>query len=163
MIVDALANWERYRALNPRFAAAFEFLSKAGSQALEPAEHGSQNSLRVPIQGDAVFALVQRYRPKAMEDAFWEAHRRFIDVQFVVQGAELMLWAPLASMTTVNAYDEVRDFTKLAPSGCDETSRSLRVAAGMFAIFMPDDAHAPGIAIDDATGDVKKIVVKVAV
>lgn len=163
MILDVLSNWERYRCLNPRFAAAFEFLSRPESLKLEPAEHGSQNSLRVPIQGDAVFALVQRYQPKAIKGAFWEAHRKYIDVQYVVEGAELMLWAPLASMTIMNAYDDARDFTRLAPKACDETSRSLCVAAGMFTIFLPDDAHAPGLAIDGAAGEVKKIVVKVAV
>lgn len=163
MIVDVLANWERYRSVNRRFAAAFEFLSRPDLVGLEPPERGSPNSLRVPIQGDEIFALVQRYQPKPMHEAFWEAHRTYIDVQYVVEGAEVMLWAPLVTMNIVQDYDNARDFTKLAPKARAEASQELRVLAGMFAIFMPDDAHAPGILSDSLPGEVKKIVVKVAV
>ena len=162
MILDSISHWERYRSLSPGFVKAFEFLSRPESLRLEPSERGPRNSLRLPIEGDKIFSLVQRYDPKPIGEAMWEAHRKYIDLQFVAEGAEAMLWAPLASMRIVQAYDEANDFTKLAPQG-SAPGQALRVCEGMFAIFMPHDAHAPGLAIEEDSREVKKIVVKIAV
>jgi YhcH/YjgK/YiaL family protein len=163
MILDSLSNWGRYRSLNPRFAAAFEFLSNPKSLELEPVERGSQSSLRISIDDENVFALVQRYTPKDKKDAFWEAHRKYVDVQVMVHGEEVMLWAPLASMTVVKPYDGAKDFTQLSPKPMEDANVAVRVSALNFAIFFPHDAHAPGLATGVSRREVKKIVVKVAV
>jgi YhcH/YjgK/YiaL family protein len=166
MILDSLANAHRYAALGTRIVRALEYLAKPETARLEPRQSGAQNSLMKPIVGDEIFALIQRYKPKMKREAFWEAHRNYIDVQCVFEGAEMMGWAPLELMGIRQAYDAERDYAVLEPIfGGNESGGAeqfFTVRRGMFAIFFPTDAHMPGLAPDDALADdVKKVVVKV--
>lgn len=159
MILDRLANRAMYQGLHGGIVRALEFLASPQALALEPAAPGGE-STRFDIEGDDIFALVQRYRTKSPSHTFWEAHRKYIDVQFVAEGAEMMGWLPLDSTGIVQAYDEARDFVMLEP--CAEHQASfMHVARGMFAIFHPHDAHMPGLALNGVEAAVKKIVVKV--
>ncbi|HRH95209.1 MAG TPA: YhcH/YjgK/YiaL family protein [Prosthecobacter sp.] len=151
MILDTLANAARYTSLNSRFAKAFAFLRTVD---------GTQQLGRHDIDGDQCFALVQTYETKPMEKAKFEAHRKYIDVQFIFSGRETILWAPLASMKEETmAYSEEKEAAlwKLTP---DFTP--LHVSDGHFAIFWPQDAHAPCIEWEKPE-QVFKVVVKVAV
>lgn len=150
MILDTLPQWQRYAALNPRFARAFAFLEQVTPTVADG---------RHEIDGDDVFALVQRYqtRPVAGQP---EAHRRYVDIQFIVAGREGIQWAPLESLTEVTKpYDDATDAGFFAAGGA---LVPVRVAAGQFAILFPDDAHAPCCAWAEPE-PVIKIVVKVAV
>ena len=151
MILDTLANAARYESLNSRFAKAFAFLRTVdGTQALG----------RHDLDGDDCFALVQTYETKPLEKAKFEAHRKYIDVQFIQSGRETILWAPLATMKEETmAYSEEKEAAlwKLVP---DVTP--LRMSAGHFAILYPEDAHAPCIEWEKPE-QVFKVVVKVAV
>jgi YhcH/YjgK/YiaL family protein len=151
MILDTLPNADRYTALNSRFAKAFAYLRTVD---------GTQPMGRHDIDGDHAFALVQTYATKPMASAKFEAHRKYIDVQFIFSGRETILWAPLDTMQEQTlAYDEVKEAAlwKLVP---DVTP--LHLSAGHFAILFPEDAHAPCIEWESST-DVFKVVIKVAV
>lgn len=151
MIHDTLENSARYEALSPRFAQAFAYLRGVD---------GTQELGRVDITGDDVFAIVQTYTTKPQEKALFEAHRRYIDVQFIHSGRETILWAPLKTMQEptmeYNAEKEAA-LWKLVP---DVTE--LHLTAGHFAILYPEDAHAPCVQWGEP-GEVFKVVVKVAV
>jgi YhcH/YjgK/YiaL family protein len=150
MILDTLDNAARYESLNSRFAKAFAFLRTVdGTQALG----------RHDLDGDHCFALVQTYGTKPAEKALFEAHRKYIDVQFIHSGRETILWAPLPAMREQTmAYDEAKDAAlwKLVP---DVTP--LHLGAGHFAILFPQDAHAPCVEWERPE-EVFKVVVKVA-
>ncbi len=149
MILDTLKNSKKYETLSARFAKAFAFLRQVD---------GRQKLGRHEIDGDEVFALVQQYTTRPLEGAQLEAHRKYIDVQYVHTGRETMLWAPLAAMREENmAYDEKQDAAlfKVVPE-----RTPLRVAPGCFTIFYPDDAHAPCL-VDENPDAVFKVVVKV--
>lgn len=166
MILDSLANASAYAALGTGVARALEFLSRPETARLEPRSPGAQNSLVKPIEGDNVFALVQRYRPRPRRELFWEAHRKYLDVQCLFHGAETMGWAPLQVMGVKQPYDEERDFTVLEPlhGGAERHALFFAVQTGMFTVFFPQDAHMPGIATgDEPNAEIKKIVVKVRV
>jgi YhcH/YjgK/YiaL family protein len=151
MIQSTLDQAARYEALSTRFAQAFSYLRTID---------GTQELGRVDLAGDDVFALVQQYTTKPLDKAKFEAHRKYIDVQFVYSGRETILWAPLAAMTEETmAYDAEKEaalFT-LVP---DVTP--LHLSAGHFAILYPEDAHAPCVEWDTPS-EVFKVVVKVAV
>ena len=151
MILDTLDNCDRHAVLNPRFALAFDFLRKVdGTQALG----------RHDLDGDNCFALVQTYETKPQESALFEAHRKYIDVQFLHSGQETILWAPLAAMKEETmAYDEAKDAAlwKLVPE-----ATALHIRPGHYAILHPTDAHAPCIQWGSPS-QVFKVVVKVAV
>ena len=151
MILDNLSQCQRYTALSPRFAKAFEFLKKFD---------GTLKNGRHEIDGDNVFALVQKYTTKPAENGQFEVHRKYIDVQFVHSGKETILWAPLESLKDVNmAYDEKQDAAlfKLVP-----TSTPLRLGAGQFTILYPEDGHVPCCEWNGPS-EVSKVVVKVKV
>ncbi|HNW92806.1 MAG TPA: YhcH/YjgK/YiaL family protein [bacterium] len=148
MILAPLAQANDYAALHPHFAAAFAFLRRTDLAQLPDG--------RQEIAGDDVYAMVSRYTPKPpADDLRWEAHRRYIDVQYAVAGSELIGWSPLAVVRETVAYDAAGDCAFYSGPGC-----RLPLAAGRFAIFFPADAHAPGLA-DGSGAAMLKIVVKV--
>ncbi|MCE9518582.1 MAG: YhcH/YjgK/YiaL family protein [Verrucomicrobia bacterium] len=151
MIQDTLEHSARYEVLNSHFSKAFEFLRAVDS---------TQALGRHVIDGDNVFALVEKYTTKPKAEALFEAHRKYIDVQYVYRGRETILWAPLVTMEeSTRAYDAIKDAAKwkLVP---DLTE--LHLSAGHLAILFPEDAHAPGVEWEKAE-EVFKVVVKVAV
>lgn len=151
MIHDTLDNSARYEVLSPHFAKAFAFLRSID---------GTQTLGRHEIDGDQVFALVERYATKPLENGLFEAHRKYMDVQFLYSGRETILWTPLALMKEeTRPYDEVKDIAKwkLVP---DYTP--VHLSAGHFAILYPQDAHAPTLEWEKSE-PVFKVVVKVAV
>jgi YhcH/YjgK/YiaL family protein len=134
--------------LAQRLASGFEYLQSTDLASLEPG--------RVEIDGDQVFALVQEYTSKPMEQGRWEAHRKFIDIQYIVSGEENIGYANVADLT-LGEYNEEKD--RYIPQG---EGSFVRLSAGMFGVYMPEDAHMPNMAVDQPQ-PVKKVVVKVAV
>lgn len=148
MILDTLRNASLYHALGPRFAAALRWLADTDLEAVAVGRHD--------IDGQDVFALVQENRTRPQAEGVWEAHRKYADVQCVVRGPERMGCTDLGDLTVTRPYDEKDDALLATGSG-----NFFHVAPGRFAIFLPHDAHMPGVAIDDAPADVRKVVVKV--
>jgi YhcH/YjgK/YiaL family protein len=150
MIVDSLANASRYHALHPRLAAAFDYLAS-----FDPATPDG----KYPIDADRVHVLVQSYATKPAAEKKWESHRRYLDVQYIVSGRELITVAPIGALAGATEYNEAKDVINY--SGASGEASTLFVEGGQFAIFLPEDGHRPGVAVD-ATEDVRKVVVKVA-
>lgn len=151
MILDSLPLWRRYAELNPRLARGFAFLEQ-----LPPDVAVGRHE----IDGDAVYALVQRYQTRPVEQMQFEAHRRYIGIQYLASGREVIQWAPRASLgVATKPYDEVTDAALFALAPC---MMPVQLQAGQFAILFPDDAHAPCCAWGDPA-EVLKVVIKVAV
>lgn len=116
---------------------------------------------RHELDGANVFALVQRYQPKPLAQAVWESHREHIDVQYIAAGVERMGYMSLAAAPVIaQPYDREKDVTFYQPG-----SDMLTFSAGTFAIFAPQDIHAPGLAVEGAAGqaEVLKIVIKIRI
>ena len=152
MILDNLSLCQRYTALSPRFAKAFEYLKKF---------EGDTKNGRYELDGDNVYAMVQRYTTKPADKGQFEAHRKYIDVQYVHAGKETILWAPLESLVnkTNEAYNTEGDY---ALFGLVATATPLRMSAGQFTILFPEDGHVPCCEWDGPC-EVTKVVVKVKV
>lgn len=151
MIQDTLDHSAAYEVLGPRFPKAFDFLRGVD---------GTQATGRHEIDGDRIFALVQTYFTKPAGSALFEAHRKYIDVQYVHNGRETIFWAPLAVMEEETmAYDGAKDAALWKLVG-DVTP--LRLGPGHFAILFPQDAHAPCVEWGGRE-EVFKVVVKIAV
>ena len=150
MILDTLDAIDRYAALNPRFATAFAFLRRLGS---------SPTIGRHEIDGDSAYALVQHYETRSAADAVFEAHRRYIDIQYVARGHEAIHWAPLAGLTVTMPHVATKDVALYA---MPDHAVPVPIRMGQCAILFPDDAHAP-CCIWSEPSEVVKVVVKVAV
>jgi len=146
MILDTIANASLYEKAHPLFAKAFEFLRTADLANLPCG--------RYDIQGDSLYASIQEPEGKPMEAAKLEAHRKYIDLQFVVSGNEVMGWAPLCGLGHALPFDEGKDCGFYT----DKPQSWFEVRPGCFAIFFPEDAHAPNV----GTGKHRKVVVKIA-
>lgn len=149
MVVDQLSKWRLYGSLT-RLRRAFELLDSP--------EAGKWPEGRVDFDGDLIFAMPQSYLTRPVSEGKWEAHRRYIDIQYMVYGEEKMGWAPLASLDPKGTFDETKDVGFYAGNGDYVTVRQ-----GMFAIFYPQDAHMPCLRVSRQAQQVRKIVMKVAV
>jgi len=153
MIIDRIENAPLYVGLGKRIATALDYLGKTDFSRVPPG--------RCEIDGANLYALVQEYPTKPRETARWEAHRRYIDVQYLVSGVERIGYSPISSLQVIEAYDENKDALFLAGEG-----DFLLMRPGMFMVLWPEDAHMPGIAVAaPATAGkptpAKKVVVKV--
>lgn len=150
MILDFLTRAERCVCLSPGIAAALRYLQTVDFTAVPDG--------KVEIDGPQLIANVARYQTRLPEQAVWESHRKYIDVQYIVRGKERIGYVPLENAPAVQrSYDETKDVIFYEP-GRD----FLTLRAGQFAIFYPEDIHAPSLA-EGEPSDVLKVVMKVAV
>jgi len=147
MIVDSIKHGSLYYSLGTRIEKALKYLEQTDFSKLEPG--------RYDIAGDEIYAMIQDYEPLSQEQKRWEAHRRYIDVQFIASGAEMMGYAGIESLRVTEDYDESKDITWLEGEGS-----FIKARAGTFVILYPHDAHMPGTS-DGAPGQVRKVVVKI--
>ena len=148
MIIDQLKNASTCFGAHPRLEAAFRYLRETDLAKIEAG--------RYEIQGADIFALVQNYDTKAREKGRWEAHRKYIDIQYVYRGTELIGYANIDALKA-GTYDEAKDFWEFKGDG-----DFLKAQAGTFLVLFPQDGHMPGIAVSGPE-PVKKIVVKARV
>lgn len=147
MIVDSLKNCGKYASCNEGFDMAFAFLKKASEENLPVG--------RYEIDGDRVFAFIQEYTSKT--ESSFEAHKNYIDIQFILSGTEVMKVCDASQMKVSVSYTEDVMFFE-----DNERASVLVIEAGEYGIFFPWDAHKPGLCYD-APAEVKKVVVKVKV
>jgi len=134
-----------------RWDKAFIFLKNNDLQGLEVKRHD--------IDGDNLYAPVSEYLTKNEEDARYEAHRKYIDIQYVINGKELIGVAPMSQKKDIlEPYDALKDIEFLTVTG-GENHLAL---PDRFFVFFPDDAHRPSLK-DGENSPVRKIVVKVKI
>jgi YhcH/YjgK/YiaL family protein len=148
MIIDNIKNSHLYYTVHPRFKNAFDYIHQIDEDTIPVGKY--------EIDGDNMYALVQEYNTKLKEQGFWEAHRRYIDLQYVVQGAEGFGFANINHLQQ-GGYDSSKDFLPLQGDGDFFTLRS-----GCFILLLPQDAHMPGMALG-SPAFVRKIVIKIPV
>ena len=148
IILDRLENAEKYYDMHPDFEKVFAFLRQSNLAEL-PAE-------RYVIDGEKVFCMISKGPGRSRTEAKLEAHRKYIDIQYVIGGADEMGWKPTADCklveTPYNADDDIGFFN-------DTPDSWTQVPAGSFVIFFPEDAHAPLV----SDKEIHKAVAKIAV
>ena len=110
--------------------------------------------------GSGVFAIEQVYETRARSDGFFESHRKYIDVQVIVEGEELMEVVDVGAIAVNQPYREERDLITYQVA---TNASQLRLFAGQAAIFFPVDVHMPTLRIGASAVLVRKTVVKVPV
>lgn len=148
MILDKIDNYKLYVNLNQRIARAFTYILETDFSQLSLGKH--------LIEGEDIFALLQEYDTKEIENCKLESHKKYIDIQFMISGDELMGITTLNNQETTE-FNEDNDYYFY---NSDYTI--IRVNEGMFTIFFPDDIHMPCIKVETIEF-VKKVVIKVKV
>jgi YhcH/YjgK/YiaL family protein len=149
MIFDSIENSETYYGLGEKFQKAFEFIKNTDFSEISDA--------KIEIDGDNIFALVQKYNTKNPKNAKWEAHRKYVDVQCMLSGAENIGFVLSDYLDITEEYNDENDVEFY-----DGLGDFVQLNEGEFAVFFPNDAHKPGLFIKESEL-VHKVVVKVRI
>ena len=143
---------KKYESIKNLSPVAYEFVEKILSEEIENGTHQLS---------DGVFANVMTYETKKRCDALFEAHKKYIDIQIIIDGAEIISVEPVEKM---HLYECVQPFgdgdAELYAVNNDCVDYVL--GKGDFVILYPEDAHMPCICIEEPK-TVKKAVIKVPV
>ena len=149
MIVDSLKNASRYYSAHPLFAKAFEYIAEMDLKNAEDSKSEIGEGLKVIISNSPG-------KTKETSLAKFECHNLNIDIQFCINGNETIGWKPREKCVTPNGgYNPEKDVQFYS----DEPDTYFQLTNGQFAIFFPEDVHAPMI----GEGNIKKLVVKVKI
>ena len=147
MIIDKLENAHLYYSLNKNLEIGLKYLQN--TNLLEIAD-GKYN-----IDNENIYANVQSGLTKDEETTPWEAHKIYTDIQYIINGSEIMCWDNLENFTQTENYSEEKDVVFGTAKG-----NYFTVPSGYFVIFTPQDAHKPMLKINNPQM-VKKVIVKV--
>ena len=151
MIFDEKKNLGFYAKLGigDRYQKGVDFLLNTDLAALEPGKY--------EIDGKDVYANVMEYTTIPWEEAKFEAHEHYTDIQYVIKGSEVMTYAPVAEMTVKTPYNPDKDVVIF-----DNSNPGIQMPAkdDQYLIFFPWDAHKPKAA-NGEPAPIKKVVVKI--
>lgn len=145
MIIDTLDNLEKYISLNPLFEDVVSFIKENNLTDLPEG--------KTYIKGNDLFVNVQSINGKTKDEAVLETHIKMIDIQIPLTGEETFGYTPVCNLPSL-PYNEEKDITKF---GNLKSESYVTCGNGMFAIFFPQDGHAPCI----ASAPLKKAIFKI--
>lgn len=145
--IDAQQFYRQYKTNKIYWDKAFAFLKEHDLKTLSTGKY--------EIDGDNVFASVTESPSKDFNKTNWESHRNYVDIQYVIDGKELIGMNPVSKSTVTKPYNEKNDAANYAADG-----KIYEATPGTFFIFFPTDAHRPNIT-PGGNKVVKKLVIKV--
>jgi len=148
MIIDSLNNLNMYITVHKRFKKAFDFLKNDKLANLIEGKY--------TIDGDEIFAIIDKTKGRNQEDAFIEAHKKYIDIQFLINGCEKIGYKPVMDCKSIKTMYE---FDKDLMFFNDDYTTQLELIPNTFAIFFPCDGHAPLI----GNSNIHKAIIKIKV
>ena len=149
MIIDRIENAKQYQGLSLRLKKALRYISKTDFTQLE---NGTYDVVK-----DEIFAIVNRFETIDAKLEKPEVHRKYIDVQYVFEGEETLGFAIKHSQPIYKEYNKEEDYELY-----DAELDYVKFNKGMFAIFFPNDLHAPSVHLNKVTS-ASKVVVKVLI
>lgn len=141
---------ENFKNIHPRFSDAFEFLKNAINQGFEDGDY--------EIDGKNIYAFISSYETKTESEVQFEAHNKYIDIQCVVSGTEVIGFESEKEVTLTQDYKDGNDICFYA---LNENYDKIALKKGEFVIIMTDELHAPCLSVENKPENVRKIVVKI--
>jgi YhcH/YjgK/YiaL family protein len=152
MIADTLNNLKKYEHLVPLTKEIINYLESNDIHSLSGGKH--------EISGDSAFVLIQEYYTVPDTEKLWESHKKYIDIQLVMEGQEYMGYSPMDFLNIKKEYSVENDVIFYENDSKEHSS--INVHKNHFCIVFPEDAHKPGLHIKEVKR-VKKAVIKVMV
>ncbi|MFI5133940.1 MAG: YhcH/YjgK/YiaL family protein [Chitinophagales bacterium] len=150
MIIDTIQNASKYSSVHPLFAKAFQYISQTDLNMIEMG--------RYEIDGGNLKAIFSNKKGMTAAESIakFECHDKHIDIQLCISGTETIGWKPRENCKTPNGdYNAEKDVRFYA----DTPDMYFQLTNGQFAIFFPEDVHAPMIGNEE----IKKLVIKVKI
>ena len=148
MIFDTLKNVDNYKGLG-RVYDALKFLSETDFSKIELG--------RYELDGDNIFYMVQSYDTDP-DKTISEAHKKYIDIQYMVEGEEIIGVADISEDKELTEAKEENDVWCY-----DCKTEPLVLSTGKYMVLYPNDLHCPGVATNGTALTCRKVVVKVKV
>lgn len=126
MIIDYMEYLDQYTSQIPNLENALQVMR----------ENPNLDVPRFDFEGG--YIMIQHGMTRDLNDGFFEAHEKYIDVQIMLEGQEIIFWNRTENMEAVGDYNVEQDKLALTGSGAES-----KLTSGMFAIMFPSDAHAP--------------------
>ena len=139
-----------FENIHPRFQKAFEFIKKAVKENL--------NDGNYDIDGKDVYAFISSYKTKTEAEGKFEAHKKYIDIQCILSGTEII---GFEAPEEVELIEDYKDGGDICFYSLNKNYDKIVLTKGEFAIIMTDELHAPCLSLNDEPTDVKKVVVKI--
>lgn len=149
MIYDKINNIETYAGISEDIRVGLEYLREVkpdiavGSYQINP----------------RVKAIVSEYETKVQNEYGYEAHRKNIDIQYLIYGSERIACLPIEKLEETKPYSEEMD---VAFYKANILPMEMTIVDGYFAIFFPQDGHMPQLCVEKPC-KVKKVVIKVEI
>jgi len=151
MIFDHISNIAIYKGLSSNIALALDFLKQMKPDTAVGTYQINQH----------VKMIVLEYETKPENEHGYEAHRKNIDIQYLLSGEERIAYLPIERLKETQPYSEENDAAFYATTPSFQSSY-LSLLPGYFAIFFPQDGHMPQLCVDESMM-VKKVVVKIEI
>lgn len=149
MIIDKIENISIYKNI-PDIAR--NFILNLKNEAPSLGKH---------VLSDSIYANVETYETKLLNNGKFEAHKDYIDIQILLKGQEQIFIAPQNGLTVSEPYDAKRDIEFYSDD--ISFSQSVKLDGTNFVMLFPHEAHAPQISIDEKVENVLKVVVKIKI
>ena len=149
MIIDTLENAGLYHGVSKGIEDGLKFLATTDFNKVGLGRHDLD---------DGLYFLLMRYDTKPAEECKYEVHRKYIDIQLVIEGVEKIGYSEISALEPTTDYDDSGDAQFLEGAGDWVT-----LGKGTFAVFMPQDAHRPSVNACCGSKPVFKAVVKIPV
>ena len=150
MILDKIENIDLYSGISENIKNAIEYIKMTDFSEMKTGKHEIN---------DKMFVLVNEYETKENELSILEAHRKYIDFQYVLEGSELIECELMNKQKVYSEYNMDEDYVLFHNT---EFVSQIQFNEGMFAILYPDDLHLPGV-INIKKSNIRKIVLKVLI
>ncbi len=149
MIFDNISNWQTYAPLSEGIREGLAYL----------AQMTPDTPVGVYEISPRARAIVSEYTTQPENPKGFEAHRAYLDIQFLLAGEEQIACLPLEYLQETSPYNPEKDIIFYADGGA-LPAQNLPIGHGYFAILFPQDGHKPGLCLNGPV-PVKKVVVKV--
>ena len=150
MITDHISNYDLYKGINEKVDQAIAYIKNTNFENLV------KNTYKV--DGEELFFNLLEYETKDAEDRFWESHKKYIDLHYILEGTEFIGYEQFERMNIKEEYNTADDYYLLEGS----LHSKVRLQKGDFMICFPNDVHMTAIKVDESE-KVRKIVFKVKI
>jgi len=148
MILDKMENFQNYAGIHRHFNAVLNFMKITDIRNLSIGKHEISNG---------IFLISNIYKTVTEAETFMECHRKYIDIQIMVKGSEMMGICN-RDLCRQSEYNDAEDYLKL-----EGEPDLITVREGFFTVFFPQDGHMPQLMVNEKPEEVRKIVVKMPV
>ncbi|MDF2615551.1 MAG: hypothetical protein K0Q47_206 [Sedimentibacter sp.] len=145
MIIDYIQNSETYSSFNKKLEEGFVFIKTIRNMPAGRYEHGE------------MYAIVQEGVTNPIEAGNFESHKNHIDVQYMVEGKEILEWNNTINLDEIISYDERKDAVFYSGMG-----NKISIEEDMFYILFSHDGHKCCVHSDKQT-NYRKVVLKLKI